>query len=116
MHSLVLRFEREDVLWALRPCLAVVRVDVRHHVSDAVFIVPDRIGVAVEVASAVVLSIKVSVALQSIVAVERDDKFDAVASCIVHEIIEAVEDFVVPAFGGVAFEAGVAVDLGAFLG
>jgi hypothetical protein len=62
------------------------------------------------------LSIEVSVALQSVVAVEGDDKFDAVASCIVHEVIEEVENFVVPAFGSVAFEAGVAVDLGAFLG
>ena len=41
MHGLVLRLKREDILWALGPRLAVVRVDVRHHVRDAVFVVAD---------------------------------------------------------------------------
>ena len=47
---------------------------------------------------------------------EGDDEFDAVASRVEHEVIEAIEDFVVPGLGGVAFEAGVAVYLGALLG
>jgi hypothetical protein len=116
MHSLVLRLKRKDVFRALRPCFAVVRIDVRHHVSDAVFVVADGIGVAVEVAGAVPLSVEVSLVLQGVVAVEGDDEFYPVAACIVHEVVEAVEDFVVPGFGSVAFEAGVTVYLGAFLG
>ena len=47
---------------------------------------------------------------------EGDDEFDAVASRVEHEVVEAVEDFVVPGLGRVAFEAWVAVYLGAFLG
>lgn len=116
MHSFVLRFERKDVFRALRPRFTVVRVDVRHHVGDAVFVVPDGIRVAVEVASTVPLSVEISVVLEGVVAVEGDDEFDAVATCVEHEVVEAVEDFVVPGFGGVAFETGVAVYLSAFLG
>jgi len=116
MHSLILRLKRKDVLRALRPRLAVVRVNVRHHVRDAVFVVADCIGVAVEVACAVILPVEVAIVLQGVVAVEGDYEFDAVASGIVHEVVEAVEDFVVPGFGSVAFEAGVAGYLGAFLG
>lgn len=116
MHSLILRLECKDVLWTLRPRLPVVRVDVRHHVGDAVFVVADRFGVAVEVVDAVRLAVEVSLVFEGVVAVERDDDFDAVASRAEHEVIEAIEDFVVPGLGGVAFEAGVAVYLGALWG
>ena len=116
MHRLVLRLKRKDIFRALRPCFAVVRVDVRHYVGDAVFVVADCFGVAVEVVDAVCLPVEVSFAFEGIVAMEGDDDFDAVASCIEHEVIEAVEDFVVPGLGCVAFEAGVAGYLGAFLG
>ena len=116
MHSLVLRLKRKDVLRALRPCFAVVRVDVRHYVGDAVFVVADCFGVAVEVVDAVRLPVEVSLVFERVVAVEGDDEFDAVASRVEHEVIEAVEDFVVPGLGRVAFETGVAVYLGAFLG
>jgi hypothetical protein len=116
MHSLVLRLKRKNILRALRPRLAVVRIDVRHHVGDAVLVVPDCVGVAVEVAGAVPLSVEVSLVLQGVVAVEGDYQFDAVASRVEHEVVQAVEDFVVPGLGGVAFEAGVAGYLGAFLG
>ena len=47
---------------------------------------------------------------------EGDDDFDAVASRVEHEVIEAVEDFVVPALGSIAFETGVTVYLRALLG
>lgn len=116
MHSFVLRFKCEDVLWALRPRLAVVRVDVRHHVRDAVFVMADCFRVAVEVVDAVRLPIEVSLVFEGVVTVEGDDDFDAVASRVEHEVIEAIEHFVVPGLGGVAFETGVAVYLGAFLG
>lgn len=116
VHSFVLRLERKDILWALRPRLAVVRVDVRHHVRDAVLVVADCFRVAVEVVDAVRLPVEVSLAFERVVAVEGDDEFDAVASRVEHEVVEAVEDFVVPGLGGVAFEAGVAGYLGAFLG
>ena len=116
MHSLILRLECKDVLWTLRPRLPIVRVDVRHHVGDAVFVVADRFGVAVEVVDAVRLPVEVSLAFERVVAVEGDDEFDAVASRVEHEVVEAVEDFVVPGLGRVAFEAWVAVYLGAFLG
>lgn len=116
MHGLVLRFKRKDVLWALGPRLAVARVDVRHHVGDAVFVVTDCFGVAVEVVDAVRLPVEVSLVFERVVAVEGDDDFDAVASRVEHQVVEAVEDFVVPGLGGVAFEVGVTVYLGAFLG
>lgn len=116
MHSLILRLECKDVLWTLRPRLPVVRVDVRHHVGDAVFVVADRFGVAVEVVDAVRLAVEVSLVFKGVVAVEGDDDFDAVTSRVEHEVIEAIEDFVVPGLGVVAFEAGVAVYLGALLG
>lgn len=63
MHRFILRLERKDILRALRPRLAVVRVDVRHHVRDAVFVVADCVGVAVEVVDAVRLPVEVSLVL-----------------------------------------------------
>ena len=107
MHGLVLCLEGEDVLRALRPRLAVVRVHVRHDMGDAVLVVVQSLGVCVEVAGAVVLSIEVPVALEGVVAVERNDEFDAVAFGVVHKVVETVEDGVVVFVGNITFEAGV---------
>lgn len=107
VHGLVLCLEGEDVLRALRPRLAVVRVHVRHDMGDAVLVVVQSLGVCVEVAGAVVLSIEVPVALEGVVAVERNDEFDAVAFGVVHKVVETVEDGVVVFVGSITFEAGV---------
>jgi hypothetical protein len=107
VHGLVLRLEGEDVLWALRPRLAVVGVHVSHDMGDAVLVVAQSLCVGVEVADTVVLSVKVSVAFEGVVAVERNDELDAVAMGVVHEVVQFVEDGVVVFAGSVAFEAGV---------
>jgi hypothetical protein len=107
VHGLVLRLESEDVLRALRPGLAVVRVHVSHDMGDAVLVVAQGLCVGVEIANAVVLSVKVSVAFESVVAVERDDELDAIAFGVVHEVIQTVEDGIVVFGRSVAFEAGV---------
>jgi hypothetical protein len=107
VHGLILRLEGEYVLWALRPRLAVVGVHVSHDMGDAVLVVAQSLGVGVEVADTVVLSVKVSVAFESVVAVERNDELDAVAMGVVHEVVQLVEDAVVVFAGSVAFEAGV---------
>ena len=70
VHSLILCLEGEDVLRALRPRLSIVRVHVRHYMSDAVLVVAQSLCVCVEVANTVVFSVKVSVAFEGIVAVE----------------------------------------------
>ena len=116
VHSLILCLEGEDVLGALRPRLSIVRVHVRHDMSDAVLVVAQSLCVCVEVTNTVVFSVKVSVAFESVVAVERNDEFDPVAFGVAHEVVQAVEDGVVVFAGGVAFEARVACKLSAFLG
>jgi hypothetical protein len=75
--------------------------------GDAVLVVVQSLGVCVEVAGAVVLSIEVPVGLEGIVAVERNDEFDAVAFGVVHKVVETVEDGVVVFVGSITFEAGV---------
>ena len=116
MHGFVLRLEREDVLRALRPRLAIVRVHMRHDMGDAVLVIGKSLRVRVEVTDAVELSVEVPVALESVVAVEGDDEFDAVAFGAVHEVIQTVEDGVVVFVGSVAFEAGITGELSALLG
>ena len=116
VHSLILCLEGEDVLGALRPRLSIVRVHVRHDMSDAVLVVAQSLCVCVEVAGTVVLPVEVSVALEGVVAVERNDKLDPVALGVVHEVVQAVENGVVVFARRVAFEAGVAGELSAFLG
>ena len=107
VHSLILCLEGEDVLGALRPRLSIVRVHVRHDMSDAVLVVAQSLCVCVEVTNTVVFSVKVSVAFESVVAVERNDEFDAVAFGVVHKVVETVEDGVVVFVGSITFEAGV---------
>jgi hypothetical protein len=116
MHGLVLCLEGEDVLRALRPGLAVVRVHVSHYMGHTVLVVAQSLCVCVEVAGAVVLPVEVSVAFEGVVAVERNDKLDPVALGVVHEVVQAVENGVVVFARRVAFEAGVAGELSAFLG
>jgi hypothetical protein len=115
VHSLVLCLEGEDVFRALRPRLAIVWVDVRHDMSDAIFVVANCFGAAVEIAGAVILAVEILLAFQSVVAVERDDDLDAVTFGIVHEVIQSVEDLIIPGLGSVPFEVGIAVYRRAFL-
>jgi hypothetical protein len=93
-----------------------VRVHVRHDMGHAVLVVAQSLCVCVEVAGAVVFPVKVPVALEGVVAVERNDELDPVAFGVAHEVVQAVEDGVVVFVRSVAFEAGVACELGAFLG
>ena len=115
MHGFVLRLESKDILWALRPWFAVVWVDMRHDVGDTVFVVANGFRATVEVTSTVVLSVEVPLAFQSIVAVERDDELDAIPLRVVHDVVQAVQDFIVPSLRSVALEAGKAVDRCALL-
>lgn len=115
MHGFVLRLECKDILWALRPWFAVVWVDMRHDVGDTVFVVANGFRATVEVTSTVVLSVEVPLAFQSIVAVERDDELDAIPLRVVHDVVQAVQDFIVPSLRSVALEAGKAVDRCALL-
>jgi len=115
VHGFVLRLECKDILWALRPWFAVVWVDMRHDVGDTVFVVANGFRATVEVTSTVVLSVEVPLAFQSIVAVERDDELDAIPLRVVHDVVQAVQDFIVPSLRSVALEAGKAVDRCALL-
>jgi hypothetical protein len=116
VHSLVLRFECKDILRALRPRFAVVWVDVCHDVGNPVSVVTDCFRAAIKVASAVVLPVEVSFLFKSIVAVEGDDELNAIASRVVHEVVESVQDFIVPGLRSITLETGEAVYRGAFLG
>ena len=116
IHGFVLRFQGKDVLWALRSHLAIVRVDVRRQVRNAVFAVADCFRVAVKVVYAIRLPLEVSLVFEGVEAVEGDGDFDAVASRVEHEVVKAVENFDIPGLGGAAFGNDVAVYLGAFSG
>jgi hypothetical protein len=115
VHSLVLCFKCKDIFRALRPWFAIVWVDMCHNVANAVFVMTDCFRAAVEIAGAVVLSIEVFFPFEGVVAVERDDELDAVSSRFVHEIIKAVQNFIVPGLGSAALEVGIAVYRGSFL-
>ena len=105
MHGFVLGLECKDVLRALRPGLAGRRIDVSKHMVNAVLELGNRIFVCVEVSSAIPLPVEVFFALQRIVAVDGNQKLDAVAMCFDHEFIETVEDSVVPSRGRVSLES-----------
>lgn len=116
MHRLILRLKRKDILRALRPGLPIMRVDMGQHMGNAVLEVGDSMGIGVEVSGAVPLAVKVRVGRQRIVAMDRDQQLDAVLVRLVHDVVEAVEDGVIPGPGGVALETGEWVQLGSFLG
>jgi hypothetical protein len=109
VHSLILRLESEDVFRALRPRLAVVWVDMRHDMGDAIFVVANCFRAAVKIAGAVVLTIEIFLPLQSVVAVERYDDLDAITFGVIHQIVQSVEDLIVPGLGSVPFEIGITV-------
>ena len=104
MHSLVLCFESKDVLRALSPGLSIGGVDVCKNVGNPVFKVFDGFGVGVEVASAVPIPIKILVTFKSVVAVNRNQKLDAIAVCLDHELVETVQHSVVPRAGRVSLK------------
>lgn len=114
MHSLVLRLKRKDVLRALAPCLARVGIDMRKHVRNALLKVPDCLAVGVEVARAVPLAVEIALALERIVAVQRDQQLDAVLVRLHHDLIQALQDRVVPSRGLVALQSRERVNLCAF--
>ena len=84
-------------------------VDMCHDMRNAIFVVAYRFGAAVKVTGAVVLPVEVFLSFQGVVAVERDDELDAIAPRVVHEVIESVEDFIVPGLGSVALEIWEAI-------
>jgi hypothetical protein len=76
---------------------------------DAILVVANSFGAAVKVAGAVIHAIEILLTFQSVVAVERDDELDAIALGIVHEVVQSVEHLIVPGFGCIALEVGIAV-------
>lgn len=95
MHSLILCLKSKDVLWALRPRLAIVRIDVGHDMGHTFLVVGNSLRVGIEVSSAIVLSIEILVVLQSIVAMKRYNELDAVSLGVVHKVIQSVQDGIV---------------------
>jgi hypothetical protein len=80
-----------------------------HNISNSVFVVTNGFRAAVKVTGTIVLPVEVFLSFQGVIAVERDDELDAIASRSVHEVIESIEDFIVPGLGSVALEIGKAV-------
>lgn len=64
----------------------------------------------------IVLAIEVGITLQSVVAVERNDELDPIATCVVHKVIKAVKDFIVVFLWGVSLKRRVAGERSPFLG
>ena len=64
--------------------------------SNAVLKVPNGIGVGVEVSSTIPLPVEIFVALESVIAVDRDEKLDAIAVRLDHELVKAVQHSVIP--------------------
>lgn len=116
VHGLILCLKCEDVLRALRPWFAVVGVNMRHDIGNAIFVVANGFRAAVKIACAILLPVEISLVFQSVVAVERDNELDAVAFGIVHEVVQPVEDLIVPGLGSVALKIGITVDRRALLG
>jgi hypothetical protein len=95
VHGFVLGLKCKYVFRALSPGLAVCGVDMCKNMSDTVFELADRVGVRVEVASAVVFPVKVTVAFQGVIAMDRDLELDTVALSFDHKLVQTVQDRVV---------------------
>ena len=116
MHGLILCLECKDVFRALRPWFAIVWVDMRHYIGNAVFVMANGFRAAVKLANAIILPVEIPLVFQRVVAMERDDELDAIAFGIIHEVIQSVEDLIVPGLRSVALKIGISVDRRALLG
>lgn len=90
MHGFVLSLKSKDILRALGPRLPILGVLVCKNMSNSLLELGNGLGIGIKVTSAVILAIKVTVALQSIVAVDGDKQLDAVAMGLCHEIVKPV--------------------------
>jgi len=95
VHGLILSLKCKYVLGALSPGFAVCGIDMCKNMGNAVFELADRVGVCVEVASAVVFSVEVTVAFKGVVAMDRDLELDTIALGFDHEFIQTVQNCVI---------------------
>lgn len=112
MHGFVLSLERENVFRALAPGLAVGGVDMGENMGNPLLEVRNGISICVEITGTIPLPIKVVRSLESIVAVNGDEKLDAIAVRLYHEGIQAVEHGIIPFIGVRALKAIEGVDWG----
>jgi len=110
MHSLILSFKREDVLRALAPRLAIVRIDMGHDMSDPILEVLDGVAVSIEVPGSVPFPVEVDICCEGVVTVDRHKQLDAVAMGVGHEVIQPIQNSVVPTSRATAFKAIEAID------
>lgn len=116
MHGFVLSLEREDVLGALSPGLPICRVDVSKNMRDSILEVLDCVGIGVEIASTIPLSVEVSITLEGVVAVDRDHKLNAVVVGFDHKLVETVEDGVIPSRRRITLKRREGIDYCTLLG
>lgn len=90
MHGFVLSLERKNILRAFAPSLAICGIDVGENMGNPLLEISDCIAIGVEITGAIPLPIKVVRSLESIVAVNGDEKLDAIAVRLNHEGIQAV--------------------------
>jgi hypothetical protein len=78
--------------------------------SNAVFELADSVRVGVEVTCPIPLPVKVTVGLEGVVAVNGDEKLDALGLSFHHELVQAVQYGVVIFGRRAALKRGKAVD------
>lgn len=115
MHGLILCLKSKDVLGALAPGLAVVRIHVGQDMRNAVLEVIDRIAVGVKVSRTVPFTVEVGIGRKSIVAVDGDEKLDSVCMRVGHEVVKAFKNGVIPASRATSLQTIERVD-GSILG
>lgn len=115
MHGLILSLKRKDILGAILPGLSIAGIDMRQDMGNTVLKVPHGVAVGVKVARPIPIAVEIAVSLESVVAVNRNHQLDAMAGCLDHEAIQALQHSIVPAAGVGSFEAVVWVDVGALL-
>lgn len=78
--------------------------------SNSLLELGNGLSIGIEVADAVPLAIEVTVTLKSIVAVNRDEKLDAIVMGLCHEVVKPVQNSIVPVIRTCALQAIEAVD------
>lgn len=96
MHGFVLSLECENVFRALAPGLAIGGVDMGKNMGNPLLEISNGIAIGVEITSTIPLSIEVIRSLESIVAVDGDEKLDAITVRLDHEGIQAVQHGIIP--------------------
>jgi hypothetical protein len=91
-------------------------VGVCQDVLEPVAKVAEGIVTGVEIPSAVPFAVEIPVSRQSIVTMHRDVQLDAIRSSIYHDIVEAIEDCIIPLTRLISLQRAKRFNVCSFLG